>query len=151
NWGMFPKLDLWAAVPDQAWWPHLLFAIQEVFLIFLIVGFMTRFSCAMVLLFLISTQTHVPNLFCASDRFEIVMLLLMCFSNAGDAFSVDALREHGGDWYKAGFGAPPKSGWATRMMQMQLVAVYFHTSICKIVYPRWYDGSIMYYTARWHE
>jgi hypothetical protein len=148
-----PRLDLFMLFPEWSLWPHIMYGLQEAAIVSLIIGLFTRLSAFIVLCCLISVHTHNPLLMCASDRFEIIMTFLLCFSNAGDALSLDSLIKHRrDDWREVGFDFELKSGWVQRLMQVELAFVYFHTSISKAMdFQDWQYGTLMYYAPRWRE
>jgi hypothetical protein len=147
-WGREPRFDLIAYLPTDEMRLGLLY-LYVLFIIFMILGLYTRASCLGALLINESMFNHFTLNISGADVFLKITLLIITFSNAGDAFSVDnlrrALRE---DWRQTGFKPPLKPQWALRMLQLQVCLVYALTVHGKIPGPQWLDGSAIYYVTR---
>lgn len=112
----------------------------------LLLGFFTRtsaFLCYLSLLTLQQTNFLVLN---SGDTAMKLILFLLLFSRAGDAFSLDR-------WIllKRGLiSGPPRlqAPWAQRMIQIQVAFLYFSTFFLKLDGGSWADGTAVYYTSR---
>ncbi|MEW5848589.1 MAG: HTTM domain-containing protein [Myxococcota bacterium] len=104
----------------------------------LAVGYRTRLATFCTWLFVVSVQERNLGVTDSSDTLYRVMLFWLMFAPAGAAYSLDrALAREPGAW-------PPRgSQVALRFMQLQVIIVYFVTSVTKNG-PQWIEGSAAY-------
>lgn len=146
------RLNLLNLDPNNTSLLLVLFLIFFLASICLVVGYKTRLA-AIISFVLYSTLYHRdPFLFNSGDTYMRVSCFWLIFSAAGQALSVDSWLEHKRkgliDPMFTDFKYPPVSMWAHRLLQLQLTLVYFHTMVCKLWGPVWYDGTAVYYSAR---
>jgi predicted DCC family thiol-disulfide oxidoreductase YuxK len=151
-WGKDPYFDLMVLLPQGDQW-QLAFVIgYAVLALFLTLGLFTRFSAVTVFLFNLSLNNHFQLNQNDGDVFVKLVLLMLAFSNCGDAFSLDNLiRSLRSDWRKEGFAPRVAPQWALRMIQVQMSVVYFHTFLCKLSGDHWVSGVACYYALRYEE
>jgi hypothetical protein len=78
--------------------------------------------------------------------------MILAFSNAGDAFSLDNLiRAFREDWRLTGFAPRLSAPWAQRWIQLQLAFVYFQAFFSKIPGKHWIDGWAVYFASRYDD
>jgi len=78
--------------------------------------------------------------------------MILAFSNAGDAFSLDNLiRAFREDWRVTGFAPKLSAPWAQRWYQLQLTFVYCHTFFAKLSGKHWVDGWAVYFASRYDD
>jgi uncharacterized membrane protein YphA (DoxX/SURF4 family) len=115
----------------------------------LILGFCTRLSSVLVFLGLISLSNR--NLFIdnAGDDLMRINALIMMFSQAGRAYSIDRLirRRRGLE----GEALPLLTPWAQRLMQIQVAYLYADTFILKLPGEGWQNGTALYYALNYIE
>lgn len=79
---------------------------------------------------------------CGIDSLIVIMLFYMMFASSGAAYSFDALREA----RRRGTVAEPLIiPWPQRLIQIQLVMIYFATAIYKCNGATWLNGTAIYY------
>lgn len=116
---------------------------------FLTIGFCTRVSSLVVFLGLISLSNR--NLFIdnAGDDLMRINALILMFSHAGRAFSVDRwIRRKRG---LEGPALPRLSPWAQRLLQIQVAYLYADTFILKLPGEGWQNGTALYYALNYLE
>lgn len=143
--GLFslPYTDLIPQLPESLY--HLVHDLQYPLILLLGLGLLPRL-CSGSLLFLqgwvfFADQLHFRN----HPWFFLLVLLLLTFSPAGEAFSLGAwwrgLRE-GRPWRERLFGAPrPRT--AQRLIQLQVCLVYFVAGLHKL-HPAYLSGEVLF-------
>jgi uncharacterized membrane protein YphA (DoxX/SURF4 family) len=115
----------------------------------LIFGFFTRTSSILVFLGIISLSNRNFFIDNAGDDFMRINALILMFSEAGAAFSVDRwLRKRRG---LEGDALPLKSPWGQRLLQLQLAYLYCDTFYLKLPGEGWRDGTALYYALHYVE
>jgi len=109
----------------------------------LIFGFCTRISSILVFLGLMSLSNR--NFFVDNSGDDLMRInsLILMFSEAGAAFSIDRWLK-----IKRGLGKrelPLRSPWAQRLLQLQLAFLYIDTFYLKLPGEGWRDGTALYY------
>lgn len=151
-WLLDPQFDLMLLLPQTDWWRMAFFSFYSVALLFMIFGLCTRVSTITVFFCLLSIDRHFPFNLNGGDCFMRIAMFLLCFSSAGDAFSLDnVIAGWKSDWRTAGFAHRPSSPWAQRLIQIQLAVAYFVTECWKLSGRPWQDGSAVYYATRMEE
>jgi hypothetical protein len=72
------------------------------------------------------------------DRINEIVLFVMCFTCAGEAWSLDARRRQ---------SVADIPAWQIRLLQFQLAALYFGTGVWKLFNPAWHSPDIMRYSV----
>lgn len=151
-WMLDPQFDLMLLLPQTDSWRMAFFSFYSVALALMILGLFTRVSTIVVFFCLLSIDRHFPFNLNGGDCFMRIAMFLLCFSSAGDAFSLDnVIRGWKTDWRTAGFAHKPSSPWAQRLIQIQLAVAYFVTECWKLSGRPWQDGSAVYYATRMEE
>jgi hypothetical protein len=133
-WSVLNWLPRTPKVLHACFWAY---AVQSVCLLF---GAASRINAVCVFVWLVSFQNRNVLLLDGEDTvFRLVGFFLM-FMPAGQAWSVDA-------WFRRGERGPA-SGWALRMLQIQMAIIYFSAAILKLQGDEWFDGTAMYYVSR---
>jgi hypothetical protein len=115
----------------------------------LIFGFFTRVSSILVFLGIISLSNRNFFVDNAGDDFMRINALILMFSEAGAAFSIDRwIRRKRG---LEGEALPLKSPWAQRLLQLQLAYLYCDTFYLKLPGEGWRDGTALYYALHYVE
>lgn len=144
-WNGEPRFDLLLLFPtDQS---RLVFYYSVVVAAFCVTfGICFRLTAVYLALCLISMHNHMPFNNNGGDSFLKLTGIFLACSNAGDCFSVDRRLAK---WRNPSLpDAPPKSPWATRMIQVQLSIVYYSTFCAKIGGTQWWEGTAVYYATR---
>lgn len=109
-----------------------------------LVGFYTRTSMVIVLVCMVSFHQRNIWLLSSSDLLIRATTILMIFSPAGHALSLDA-------YFARKEGKPLEREWAPwvlRVIQIQLSVVYLWTVWHKLKGDTWFDGTALYYATR---
>lgn len=111
----------------------------------LLVGFGTRYSALFVFLALQSMHQHDPFNTNGGDCYLRLCAFYLCFSQAGQALSVDR-------WWNEKYHPERCKDeywpWAQRLLQIQIAIVYWQTSLVKLSGEQWINGSAIYYATR---
>lgn len=98
----------------------------------LILGLFTRIATLLVfLLFEYHLHLNFAVYNFGIDRLNVIILIVLCFADSGAAWSLDAR------WRKAPRFIP---AWHIRLLQFQLVALYFGNGLWKVLNPEWFTG-----------
>lgn len=127
----------------------LFFAGLLIAALMLSVGLFTRAATFIVFLGLFSLNNRNPYNVNAGDLLLRINSLILLFSQAGAALSVDR-------WFrlKTGKETPGSvlvSAWPLRLLQLQLTYLYLSTVCLKLYGPSWVDGTALYYALRYIE
>jgi len=137
------RINLFAVLPQTAFWTDMFFWALVAGAILLILGLYTRFSSVMVFLLVESIQQR--NLFITNggDTLLRVVSFFLMFAPAGAALSIDRLRNI---WRGVeGVEIRPRAPWGQRMIQIELCLLYLMTFWNKSQGPAWIDGTALYY------
>lgn len=130
------------------------------FALLMMVGYRTRASTIVTLVLWMSLYVANPFVGSGGDAVLRMVLLYLCFTDAGLRWSVDArLRE------KRGAIRPVLPGWATATLHNlamiliihQVVMVYVASAFWKLQSPVWRDGTAVYFPLQtdayspWHD
>lgn len=115
--------------------------------VFLTLGLFSRLSALCIFLILLSLDSLNHFVFHPAFSLLRVMALYLSFSRCGDAFSVDRIIKT----WRTGTEPEPSAPWAQRLMQLQVVAVYWAALSFQINGTAWLDGSAVYYATHLSE
>lgn len=148
-WRNQPQFDLFLLGPQTDTFHIIIFAFIVTAALFMTLGLFTRASTVLLYLGLLSLQRHCPLNFDGGDLFMRLCALILCFSHAGDAFSLDNLIKQARQSESQQAHQPALSQpWAQRLLQVQLSLVYFHSFLCKIQGVCWQKGLAIYWSTR---
>lgn len=110
------------------------------------IGLFTRAACVVTLALWLPLVTGAPMLGSGADTVLRIVLLYLCFADAGRYLSVDARR-------RAASGRPAGESWvgtllhnvAVVLIAHQVVMVYVASALFKVESDRWMDGTAVYY------
>lgn len=125
------------------------FIVFLIAIVFLTIGFLTRFSSILVFLGFISLSNINFAVDNAGDDIMRINALFLMFTQAGAAYSVDRWIRR-----KRGIEGPELklvSPWAQRILQIQLAYLYFDTATLKLEGDTWREGTAMYYALGYIE
>ncbi len=147
-WQDSPVFDIFLLLPQNDIYRLAFIWSLVIFAIFLTIGFCTRFSAVFVYLGLLSLQRECVFVLHGGDDFLRIMGLLLIFSSAGSAYSVDFLLKARKQKVSVEqMPLPMVPGWPQRMMQVQISLAYFYAFLCKIIGPQWQQGVAAYYAS----
>jgi hypothetical protein len=140
------RLNLFSWLGDSSTILWMIFTTHLLASISMTLGFSTRLST--LIAFVTLTSLHHRNLLIlnSGDTALRVVLFLLIFSRAGDAYSLDRILK-----LRSGkvSGEPlPQAPWALRLIQLQTTFIYLSTSIHKFDGQAWANGNAIYYTSR---
>jgi hypothetical protein len=148
--GIFPRRQLLAFYPERLsllnlvgeWWQVAIFwAFACVVSLAVAFGWRTRLACFLAFVLIVAFQWRNPLILDGSDLVFRFAPLWLLFTNAGDVWSIDALRR-----------AQPATGrgWALpiRILELQVAWIYLATGIEKIAGALWVDGTAAYYALQ---
>jgi hypothetical protein len=128
--------------------------------VLLMVGFWTRASTIVTLFLWVSLYVSNPFVGSGGDAVLRMVLLYLCFTDAGHQWSMDAwLRERRGggrSWFPLWFTATLHNT-ATILIIHQVVMVYVASAFWKVQSQVWRDGTAVYYPLQtdayspWHD
>jgi uncharacterized membrane protein YphA (DoxX/SURF4 family) len=107
----------------------------------LALGIYSRLSAAIAFVTLVSVHHRNPSVFHSGDSVMRLLTLLLVFSHAGDAYSLDCT-------FQKQYAAPVSSPWCLRLMQLQVCIVYLRAVWWKLQGRRWIDGTAAYYPTQ---
>ena len=167
-WLIYPDLQLWylpgglISIPSVVQWdngarfsllwllPQTAESVYSVFFLLVLsaftltVGFCSRTSALLVALTLISFHHRNGVILNSGDMLLRFSTLVLMFSQAGKALSIDA-------WLKQKLNQPFALNypiWAQRLVQLQLTAIYADGALSKLDGKTWLDGTAVYYVVR---
>ena len=168
---LYPDLDLWyteqgilpAAASKQIGPPlgwsllwhlpgtsavvHTCFWILVGHTVLLLVGLLSRFNAAGVLLWLMSFQNRNVQILDGEDFVFRLMALFLVLMPCGASWAVDAWlwrRWRGGDASPSHL-AP---AWGLRLLQIQMAVIFLSAGLHKLGTEAWFDGTALYYVSR---
>ncbi len=151
-WGKDPYFDLMVLLPPGDQWQLGFLWLYALVVLLVTVGLFTRFSTVAAFLMNLSMNNHFELNQNDADVFIRLSLMMLCFSNCGDAFSFDNLiRSLRTDWRKTGFRPRMAPQWPLRMIQLQMAIAYFHSFLSKLSGNHWVTGLACYYSLRYEE
>lgn len=135
-------------VDSQGWIFNLAYVVTILVGISMMLGFATRASTILALLFWMSLYVANPLVGSGGDAVLRMVLLYMCFVDAGRHWSVDSwLRERRGrvpailpDWFTTTL-----HNTAIILIIHQVVMVYVASALWKVQSGKWMDGTAVYY------
>lgn len=118
-------------------------------------GFLTRLSSLVLVICLVSFAHACPLIMHSGDTFLRVLAFLMLFAPCGKMLALDQAL-----WKWLGRNSPDADGiprddfgdslwprWVTRLIQLQVCAIYYQTFWAKLCGESWLDGTAVYYTS----
>jgi hypothetical protein len=121
---------------------HVCLGIYAAQTVCLLLGLFSRLNVVCVFVWLISFQNANPLLLDGEDTVFRVVGFFLIFMPLGRAWALDALLRRKGET------PPPASGWALRMLQIQMAVIYLSAALVKMQGESWMNGTAMYYVAR---
>lgn len=120
----------------------LILALNVLSGLLLALGALTPVAAAAAFVTTISIHARNSAILHGGDALMRVLLLLLVFSHAGDALSVDRLM------FGSTSGAvSPVAPWAQRLMQLQICIMYLRSVHWKLLGPQWRDGTAVYWAC----
>ena len=137
------RLNVFAALPQTAFWTDAVFWILLASAIMLTVGFLTRANS--ILTWVLLASVHQRNLLITNSGDTVLRVtgFFLMFAPAGAAFSIDRWqrRRRGTE----GDEIPLSRPWAQRMIQIEMALVYLMTFWTKTQGSAWIDGTALHY------
>ena len=123
--------------------------ITIIFCLLMMVGLFSRFSTLLTLIGIVSIKNHeVYSNFCSGGAVLLCnILLFLCFSNSGSAFSLDR-------WIKIKLGYLNKDNfekiplWPKNLIGFQVFSMYVSCVFFKLLDPAWLNGRGVYYAFK---
>lgn len=138
-----PRLNVFAILPQTAFWSDALFWVLLLSAVMLTVGFLTRANSIVVWVLLASVHQRNLLITNSGDTVMRVTGFFLMFAPAGAVYSVDRwLRRRRGI---EGEEIALRSPWAQRMIQIELSLVYLMTFWTKSLGTSWVDGTALHY------
>jgi uncharacterized membrane protein YphA (DoxX/SURF4 family) len=135
------RINLFLFFCNSNYWIRTVFIIHTAACISLACGLFTRIAALMVFLNFASRSKQNWYITQSGDNVAKFLSLLLIFSNAGGALSLDSY--FGLSWLGgATFAA---SQWPLRLMQVQISIVYLRTVQWKLRDPSWIDGTAVFH------
>jgi len=129
-------------IPIKNSWHLAVFVVMAISTFMMTIGLFTRVSTFITFILFSSVSNQFPFLCNAGDDMQRLVLLLLLFTRAGDALSVDCiLKQPKENWYQACFMPPLSAPWGQRMLQLQLSLAYVSTALLKINSDVWFYGN----------
>ena len=142
-------INIFDFLPISTAWHIGVFVVILLSTIFMTVGLFTRVSTFITFILFTSISNQFPFLCNAGDDMQRLVLFLLLFTRAGDALSIDCLREQPKEnWYQAFFVPPLSAPWGQRMLQLQISIAYISTALLKINSDIWFSGNGLNYASR---
>jgi uncharacterized membrane protein YphA (DoxX/SURF4 family) len=144
--GSFHSLSLFYFFPVTQGSVYAVFAAHLLAALLLLLGLFTRTAAFFAYLTMISFHQLNYLILNSGDTAMKLVLFLLVFSHAGEAFSLDRwLRVR-----KERTPGPPRlrAPWAQRLLQLQVAFLYFSTTFLKFDGEGWANGNAVYYTSR---
>jgi ABC-type thiamin/hydroxymethylpyrimidine transport system permease subunit len=117
---------------------RLIYALALACTVALILGFHTRIAAiATFLLFQYHFYLNFAVTNSSYDRLNTIVLAGFCLTDAGAAWSIDAIRRGAARLVPA---------WHIRLLQFELAALYFGSGLWKLLNPYWHTGQMLEYT-----
>lgn len=120
-------------------------ALALIFAILLCVGFRTRFSAFALYVFLVSIFHRNIYVLNSGDTLLRIFILLLAFSDAGKAFSLDSWLAGRRTWAQQ--WQVEAAAWPQRLIQLQLAGVYCQAALTKLPGHTWQNGTAVYYAT----
>lgn len=122
------------------------YAVFNLQIVGLLVGFAARFNAIGVFVWLVSFQHRNQLIYDGEDTVFRIFAFLLIFLPLADTLSVDAYLKS----RRGGAGDPgrPRAAWALRLIQIQTVLIVLCSVLEKLRGPEWIDGTAMYYVSR---
>jgi predicted DCC family thiol-disulfide oxidoreductase YuxK len=122
----------------------------------LMVGWRTSLVKWIVLVGQISYDYRSPALFYGVDKILACLLLIMCVAPIGRAISLDRVRAVRAAKLEKLDARPPaySSPWAgacTRLMQIQMAVLFFHSAAAKLRGEDWWNGDAVWIVFTYNE
>ena len=151
-WFFEPYFDLMLVLPNTEVWRFALFLVFIAAAFFMTIGLFSRVSMVVSFLCLLSFNNHLALNQNDGDVLLRIICMILAFSSAGDALSVDNLiRGAKQDWRVSGFTNYLSAPWAQRWLQLQIAFVYWHAFACKIAGYSWMSGLACYNSSRYED
>lgn len=121
----------------------------------LMLGFLTRLSSLVLVVCLVSFAHDCPLIMHSGDTFMRVLAFLLLFAPCNKMLALDPLLwkrlRRNDSAASAGqlneYGDPLWPRWVTRLIQLQVCAIYYQTFWAKLRGESWLDGTAVYYTS----
>ncbi len=140
-WGSTPQFNLLWFLPASA--DHLLTALL-VSGILLTIGLLSRASAFCVFIIMLTLDSRNHFVFHPAFALLRVMALYLSLSHCGDVFSIDRVIRRLRNGKSQVIESAP---WAKRLMQLQIIAVYWGALSFQLNGTAWPDGSAVYYAT----
>lgn len=136
--------DCWTVL---GWLPHTPAVLHACFWIYvvqtvcLLLGAASRLNAVCVFVWLVSFQNRNVLVLDGEDSVFRLIGFFLIFMPVGQAWAIDALL-------RPATAGRPTSGWALRLLQIQMAIIYFSAAILKLQGDSWIDGTTLYYVSR---
>lgn len=151
-WYNEPYFDLMLVLPPGEQWRFALFVVLVLAAFCMTIGLFSRASMIVTFLCLLSFDSHFELNQNDGDVYLRLTCMILSFSNAGDALSIDnLLRGLKHNWGLGGLPQTISAPWAQRWLQLQVAFVYWHAFVCKIAGYSWISGLACYNSSRYED
>ncbi|PWU02137.1 MAG: hypothetical protein C5B53_02055 [Candidatus Melainabacteria bacterium] len=151
-WFNEPYFDIMLLLPPGDTWKFAFFIVFVLAAVCMTFGLFSRTSMIVGFLCLLSFDSHLELNQNDGDVFLRLTAMILCFSNAGDALSLDnVFRARKAKQQPAPSGYVLSAPWAQRWLQLQVAFVYWHAFVCKIAGFSWISGMACYNSSRYED
>ncbi|MFN8657887.1 MAG: HTTM domain-containing protein [Candidatus Obscuribacterales bacterium] len=153
DWFGFTVLNVFEVLPRSDSTATGALLVTAVAAMALTLGLLTRLGLLVLVVCLVSFAHDCPLIMHSGDTFLRVLMFLLLFAPCNKMLSLDQvlwkrLRRNGADDVpRDQFGDPVWPRWVTRLIQLQVCAIYYQTFWAKLRGESWLDGTAVYYTS----
>ena len=135
------RFSFYRFLPPRQIYVHIHLAFQLLFAMMLAIGLFSHVSALALFLLVISSQHRNPYIIYGADLVTRTMLFLLIFSQAGQILSLDSFIRWG-TIARQNLQCP---SWCNRLMQIQIVIIYFKSLLWKLRGQIWRNGEAVSY------
>ncbi len=136
-------LTIFGFLPREDWVLRISYGLFVSQIIFLLVGFFSRFQAVCVFIWFVSFVHRHHILFDGEDNLFRLMGFFLIFMPIGSYYSVDSWLRN-----RKQSKAKVSSTWALRLLQIQMCLIYLSTVWEKMRGEDWVNGTAIYYVSR---
>lgn len=135
-------------LPSDPWVAKIALAGVMVHSLLMIVGWYSRVQAAAIFVWLVSFQNRNPLINDGEDTVFRIFAFLLIWLPLDRYWSVRSGKAKSSSFDESTSQRDLSNGWALRLIQFQMVAIYASTALSKYEGETWRDGTAVWYVSR---
>jgi len=142
------SISILAYTPQTSAAIHICWWVAVAHAVALLIGLLPRLNALLLFAWIVSFQIRNDLINDGEDCLMRMLAFFLIFLPTGQSWSVNSLISRWLSGTPAGPDRYPAPGWAIRLLQIEMAAMFLSSALIKLGGPAWLGGTALYYVSR---